>query len=133
MQVVDMDIHITTPIGYFLCMGTAMGMVITHIIEGGIGITDGGTGAIKGAGKADIMEAGEDMAGIVVVGTEVGIVDKRCENEKGLTSGSKRNVKRESICMPGPRDFLIVFSLLFIMMMKLDRKRVERIYVPALK
>lgn len=85
MQVVDMDIHITIPIAYFLCMGTAMGMVITHIIEGGIGTTDGGTGVIKEDGKADIMEAGEDMAGIMVVGTGVGIVDERCENEKGLT------------------------------------------------
>ena len=44
-----------------------------------------GMGVIKGVGKVDIMETGEDMADIKVVDMEVGMVDERYENQKRLT------------------------------------------------
>ena len=89
-------------------MGTAIGMVITHIMEdgtgtmgGGIGRPDNGTvplkcgtGIITVVGKVDIMEAGEDLEDIMVGGSE-GIVDESYKNEKGLKWFSKRDVKRE--------------------------------------
>jgi hypothetical protein len=95
---------ILTHMGDFCCMGTAIGMVITRIMEDGAGTTEGGTVIteigmrvmkavgkvdIKVVGKVGIKETGEELADIMVDLAE-DMVDERYVNQKRLTRASKR-------------------------------------------